>query len=119
MKKISEFFFTDDTITCYTCKSIGHTSMSFNKNITDNQNPSQSLNQQNILTHHSNVFTDVNIKLLENTLPPEILTFKEQLTKNQMEWSDDAQYPPLASTALINPESTQHTSNLVDGPQQQ
>jgi len=35
-----------------------------------------------------------------------------------MEWSDDAQYPPLANTALINPESTQHTSNLVDSPQQ-
>ncbi|KAE9537552.1 hypothetical protein AGLY_006575 [Aphis glycines] len=111
-------FFTDDTITCYTYKSIGNTSMSCNKNITDNQNLSQSLNQQNTLTYHSNVFTDVNIKLLENTLPPEILPFKEQLTKNQMEWSDDAQYPPLANTALINPESTQHTSNLVESPQQ-
>jgi len=92
--------------------------MSCNKNITDNQNPTQSLNQQNILTHHWNVFTDVNIELLENTLPPEILPFNEQLTKNQMEWSDDARYPPLANTALINPESTQHTSNLVDSPQQ-
>ncbi|KAL5239287.1 hypothetical protein ACI65C_006697 [Semiaphis heraclei] len=57
-----------------------------------------------------------NIELLENILPPEILPFNEQITKNQMEWSDDAQYPPLASTALINPESTQHTSNLVDSP---
>jgi len=111
-------FFTDDTITCYTCKSIGHTSMSCNKNITDDKNLTQPLNQQNILTHHSNVFTDDNIDLLENTLPPEILPFNEQITKNQMEWSDDAQYPPLASTALINPESTQHTSNLVDSPQQ-
>lgn len=35
-----------------------------------------------------------------------------------MEWSDDALYPPLASTVLINPESTQHISTLVDSPQQ-
>jgi len=91
--------------------------MSCNKNIIDNKNHTQSPNQQYNLTQHPDVSIDDNLELLENTLPPVISPSNEQLTKNQMEWSDDVQYPPLASTALLNPESIQHISTLVDSPQ--
>lgn len=44
-------FFTDDTITCYTCKSTGHTSMTCNKNTKNIHNTPQTPNHQDNQIH--------------------------------------------------------------------
>lgn len=88
-------FFTDDTITCFTCKLTGHTSMSCKKNTTNNKNITQQPNHLNNPTQQLNVIEDHNILMLENIQPPESPLLNEQHIKNQMDWSDESLYPSL------------------------
>jgi len=111
-------FFTDDTITCYTCKSTGHTSMSCNKNTINSQNLSQPPNHQNIQTQLPISFEEQNPVLLENIQLPESPSLIEEFPKTHMDWTDETLSTPLTTSATTNPESMQHhiTTNEDNSP---
>ncbi|KAF0710293.1 Uncharacterized protein FWK35_00028005, partial [Aphis craccivora] len=107
-------FFTDDTITCYTCKSTGHTSMTCNKNTKNIHNTPQTPNHQDNQIHQpTSSEEEQSPELLENIQTTESPSFIGEDPKTHMEWTDEILTPPLKIPALTNPESIhQHITNI-------
>jgi len=107
-------FFTDDTITCYTCKSTGHTSMTCNNNTKNIHNTPQTPNHQDNQIHQpTSSEEEQSPELLENIQTTESPSFIGEDPKTHMEWTDEILTPPLKIPALTNPESIhQHITNI-------
>lgn len=93
-------FFTDDKITCFLCKSVGHTTTNCNKNTEDkfkSDHPSVS-NATNTL----DITTEVQI---EDILPPSTPEL-EPLEKITMDWSNE---PEPSSSSNITPDVFQES----------
>ena len=90
-------FFTDDILTCFICKSIGHTSINCKKNI-ENKSLNQSINNTNIINT-----SELRPELRDNiqsSLTPELnLTQKPQI----MDWHSETDLPlPLFSNQILS-----------------
>ncbi|KAE9528602.1 hypothetical protein AGLY_012177 [Aphis glycines] len=88
-------FFTDDKITCFLCKSVGHTTTNCNKN-TENKFKSDHPSVSNA-TNTLDITTEAQI---EDTLPPSIPD-SEFLEKITMDWSNE---PEPSSLSNITPD---------------
>lgn len=106
-------FFTDDTITCYTCKLTGHTSMNCKQNNENNLNITHITNQQNNTAQQSTLFDEYNLApskdkndTTEEIVPEEIV--------NPIDWSNEIQhFSPIKST-LTNADLTNYQTQATD-----
>jgi hypothetical protein len=91
-------FFTDDKITCFLCKSVGHTTANCKKN-TEDKSKSDDLSDSNAI-NSLNITTEAKI---EDTLPPPDL---ELLGKNISDWSKEPEpSPPINITPEVSHDS--------------
>ncbi|KAE9534169.1 hypothetical protein AGLY_008676 [Aphis glycines] len=88
-------FFTDDKITCFLCKSVGHTTTNCNKNTEDKFKSDHS--SVSNATNTLDITTEAQI---EDTLPPSIPD-SEFLEKITMDWSNE---PEPSSLSNITPD---------------
>ncbi|KAL4112192.1 hypothetical protein QTP88_016027 [Uroleucon formosanum] len=110
-------FFTDDPITCYTCKSTGHISMTCNKNTINSQNISQTSNHQDNQIHQpTSSEEEQSSERLENIQIPESPTFIEEVPKTHTEWTVETPTPPLKIPAPTNSESIQQHIITIESP---
>jgi hypothetical protein len=110
-------FFTDDTITCYICKSTGHTSMTCNKNTINIQNTPQTPNHQDNQIHQpTSSEEEQSPELLENIQIPESPSFIGEVSKIHMEWIVETPTPPLKIPAPTNPESIHQHIKTIKSP---
>ncbi len=88
-------FFTDDRITCYTCKASGHTTLSCKKFI---QNPNNNMNK-NQRTSSTNLDIDpsLQIELIEDIPPPASPNFDE----NPIELDIDVSRTPVEAINIL------------------
>jgi len=108
-------FFTDDRITCFLCKAVGHTSASCKK-----QTPSSCMTDTNITnniqtSHNINkTIDDHPVELLEDIQFPEFLSIDATPPQNIMDWNEEKQNKsltlPLPCTIDITTQETMETS---------
>lgn len=117
-------FFTDDTITCYTCKLTGHTSMNCKQNNENNHNTIHTINLQNITVQQSTLLDDYNPlsavdknDILEETVHLED-SFSEQFSKNPIDTTNENLHSSLINSTLINIDSTNHHTQTSDDSSQ-
>jgi hypothetical protein len=111
-------FFTDDRITCFLCKEVGHTSVSCKKqtipscipdtHITNNSQTSQNITKTN---------DDHPVELLEDIQLPELPPIDATPPQNIMDWNmeiqDESLPVPLTSAIDITTQETMETSTTA------
>jgi len=102
-------FLTDDSITCYTCKSTGHTSKTCKKDILDESSTQYPDNQYPKLPHDSS--SREVTERVDHTSPPELTQILDTSHSGRpMDWSQDDNFStdtiktPITPTDINSPD---------------
>ena len=105
-------FFTDDTITCYTCHKTGHTSNTCKKDILYGPNP-QPLHDLNTSLLLKNTPAKINEKT-EITLPLHTSQTQDTTQDTHMDWLENTTIPTDLVTTLISPTAPENSNHNID-----
>lgn len=97
-------FFTDDTLTCFTCKSIGHTSNNCKKN-SEIKLPDQPTINTNITNIHNNT-SEIQPELSDNIQSSPNSKQKSMQERPNMDWSTETDHP----LSIISNHDEEHIS---------
>jgi len=105
-------FFTDDTITCYTCHKTGHTSNTCKKDALYGQNP-QPLHDHNTSLLLKNTSEKIN-KKTEITLPLNISQTQDTTENTHMDWLENITIPTDLVTTPTSPTAPENSNLNID-----
>lgn len=105
-------FFTDDTITCYTCHKTGHTSNTCKKDILNEPNiqPSHDYNTSLLL---KNTSEKINEKA-ETTLPLNSSQTHDTTGNTHIDWLEDITIPTDLATTPTSPTAPENSNLNID-----
>lgn len=106
-------FFTDDKITCFICKSTGHTSLTCKKTILNNMEISSTPHQTNV-TEINSTSENHKIELIENSQPPNNSPMLIASDETPANWNNTTKssahkrQTPQTTTSSTPPQPTLH-----------
>ncbi|KAL4142816.1 hypothetical protein QTP88_005213 [Uroleucon formosanum] len=89
-------FFTNDKITYFLCKSVGHTTSNCNKNIENKH-----VNYVPLILSETDTPEDAAVELIEDTLPPTIPNVELQLDQTTMDWFKEIEPPSPTQISFV------------------